>query len=131
MSSKIYTNHQRIHQYKNGDSVSYGGHKLTIDWDYLDVKETATSTPANETRSQRVARLSKGSTPTLKVHAKGSSVTRVQRALYATGRKVPVTGYYGYLTVRAVKSYRKANGLRVIPAVTDQMWEALQHGKIK
>ena len=135
MSSKIYTNHQRIHQYKNGDSVSYGGHKLTIDWDYLDVKagstSGSTSPPANETKSQRVARLAKGSTPTLKLHAKGSSVTRVQRALYATGRKVPVNGYYGYLTARAVKSYRKANGLRVIPTVTKEMWSALQHGKAK
>jgi hypothetical protein len=135
MSSKRYTDHQRIHQYKNGDSVEYGGHRLTIDWDYLDVKAASTGgsspVPANETRSERVARLAKGSTPTLKPRAKGSAVTRVQRALYATGRKVPVTGYYGYLTVRAVKSYRKANGLRVIPAVTDQMWEALQHGKIK
>ena len=50
---------------------------------------------------------------------------------YATGRKVPVNGYYGYLTARAVKSYRKANGLRVIPTVTKEMWTALQHGKVK
>lgn len=131
MSSKRYTSHQRIHQYKNGDSVSYGGHKLTIDWDYLDVKATSTSTPSTETKSQRVARLAKGSTPTLKLRSKGSAVKRLQQALHATGRKVPANGYYGYLTARAVRSYQKANGLQLKSSVTKQTWDALQHGKAK
>ena len=131
MSSKIYTNHQRIHQYKNGDSVSYGGHTLTIDWDYLDVKATSSTTPTNETKSERVARLAKGSTPNLKLGSKGSAVLRLQKALHATGRSVPVNGYFGYKTARAVRSYQKANGLELKTTVTKQTWSALQQGKSK
>ena len=132
MSSKIYTDHQRIHQYNNGDSVEYGGHRLTIDWDYLDVKTpNTTSAPRVETKSQRIARLSAGRMTTLKPGMKGSAVTRLQRALYASGRQIPVTGYYGYQTTRAVKSYQKANGLSVKSTVTRQTWTALQRGKAK
>jgi hypothetical protein len=134
MSSKRFTNHQRIHQYKNGSSVRYGGHTLTIDWNYLDTGGSSkpsggSSDSGKSSTSEKIAKAAKGSTPKLKPGAKGEAVTRVQRALNATGRKFPVTGTFDAKTTDAVKSYRKAVGLKPKAKVTKKMWRALQAGK--
>lgn len=118
-----YWKKRRIHQYHNGNRVTFGGKTLTIDWNALDV--SGTSAPAT---CSSVARAAAGSTPYLKYGSKGDAVKRVQRALTLTGRTVQVSGYYGYLTERATLSYRKANGLGSSKTVASQMWAALQRG---
>lgn len=138
LNARWYADHRRIHQYKNGSTVTYGGRKLTIDWDAVDVRGTSSAQPAPKSQptpkptgagtSADVARLAKGSTPKLKYGSKGEAVSRIQRALTATGRPVPVTGYFGYQTARAVMSYRHANGLGDKAKVSRKMWAALQRG---
>ena len=125
-----YWKKRRIHQYNNGDRVTFGGKSLTIDWNAMDVSGTSAAPPATSTerRCSSVARAAAGSTPFLKYASKGDAVKRVQRALTLTGRNAPVSGYYGYLTERATLSYRKANGLGPSKKVASQMWAALQRG---
>ena len=126
-----YWKKRRIHQYHNGDRVSYGGKSLTIDWNALDVSGTTAAPGGPQTTERRCASVAKaaaGSTPTLKYGSKGDAVKRVQRALSLTGRNAPVSGYYGYMTEAATWSYRKANGLGPSKKVARQMWAALQRG---
>ncbi|HJR90657.1 MAG TPA: glycoside hydrolase domain-containing protein [Aeromicrobium sp.] len=119
---------RRIHQYHNGNRVTFGGKTLTIDWNALDVSGTSQPTRPAERRCPAVARAAAGSTPFLERGSEGSAVRRVQRALALTGRSVPVTGYYGRITEGATWSYRKANGLGSSKKVASQMWAALQRG---
>jgi Domain of unknown function (DUF1906)/Putative peptidoglycan binding domain len=136
LRSNVFTNHQRIHQYKNGASETFGGKKLTIDWNAMDVSGTssapapvaATTPTVSERQCKSVARAAAGSTPFLKRGSTGSAVKRVQRALTLTGRGLPVTGYYGPMTESAVKAYRKANGIGPSKKVAKNMWAALQRG---
>lgn len=129
-----YWKKRRIHQYHNGDRVTFGGKTLTIDWNALDVSGTSSAPvsnkppQSNERRCSSVARAAAGSTPSLKYGSQDSAVKRVQRALTLTGRNVPVTGYYGYQTEAATWSYRKANGLGSSKKVGREMWAALQRG---
>jgi hypothetical protein len=145
LRSSVFTNHQRIHQYKNGASETFGGKTLTIDWNALDVGGTsapaaaaATSGPtpaasaatvASTSTSGRIAELARGSTPKLKPGARGDNVRRLQRALTATGRRVPATGYFGSITAAAVKSYKKKVGLPHTSTASKRTWRALQSGK--
>jgi hypothetical protein len=142
LSAAYFTDHQRIHQYKNGAREIFGGKSLTIDWNYLDVGGTsAPAVPATATQqapattasststSARIAELARGSTPKLKPGARGDSVRRLQRALTATGRPVPTTGYFGRITAAAVKSYKKKVGLPHTSTASKRTWRALQSGK--
>jgi cell wall-associated NlpC family hydrolase len=72
--------------------------------------------------------LSWGSKPTLKVGKHGASVKRLQRALTASGRYVPATGYFGPITKNAVKSVQRARGLKATGRATASVWRALQSG---
>ncbi len=44
LSDAGWANHQRIHQYENGVDVTYGGYKLNIDRNYLDVGKGSVAT---------------------------------------------------------------------------------------
>jgi len=142
LRSSIFTNHQRIHQYKNGASETFGGKTLTIDWNALDVigasapaaasaptQAASTAAIASGSTSVRIAELARGSTPKLKLGARGDNVRRLQRALTATGRPVPTTGYFGSITAAAVKSYKKKIGLPHTATASKRTWRALQRGK--
>jgi len=129
-----YWKNRRIHQYHNGDRVTFGGKSLTIDWNAMDVRGASAAPTPNqppkpgERRCSSVANAAAGSTPVLKYRSQGSAVKRVQRALTLTGRNVPATGYYGRATETATWSYRKANGLGSSKSVASEMWAALQRG---
>ena len=116
---------KRIHQYNNNSTKTYGGRTLTIDWNQVDI--TGTTTAA--CYSPQVAQLAAGKRPSLQRGAKSAAVTRLQQALAATGRTVPATGKFTKLTAKAVKSYRKRNGLSKGTAVDKKMWKALQAGR--
>lgn len=108
----LFANHQRIHQYDNGETETFGGKTLTIDWNYMDI--TATSTPT--------------SMPKLKRGSKGPAVVHLQQLLQATGRNVPVNGKFNKKTEKAVKNYRKRNGMKPKPVVNQRVWQLLLSG---
>jgi peptidoglycan hydrolase-like protein with peptidoglycan-binding domain len=131
LKDAYFRNKQRIHQYHNGNRVTFGGKSLTIDWNALDVSGTSTAPVANqpaERRCSTVAKAAAGTTPYLKHGSEGNAVKRVQRALRLTGRNIGVSGYYSHATEAATWSYRKANGLGPSKRVARQMWAALQRG---
>lgn len=145
LKSRFFTNHQRIHQYENGVTVTYGGKKLNIDRNSVDVSGTAAPVPAppapvpapappapapapTEHLSSKVAKAAAGSTPKLKRGSSGDAVKRLQKALQATGSDLPATGFFGDQTAKAVKSYRSKNNLGSGSKVTKDVWAALQRG---
>ena len=77
------------------------------------------------------ALLARGSRPTLRAGHSGASVRRLQRALTAAGRKVPVTGYFGTRTRNAVMSVQRAQGWRASGTASSNVWRALQAGNTK
>lgn len=127
LSPSLFTNHQRIHQYDNSETETFGGKTLTIDWDYVDI--AATSVPMG--KRALIRQITAGTTPTLRRGSTGEAVVRVQTALQVTGRNVKVTGIYNRRTIRAVRSYRKANHLTVGNRVGPAVWRALQAGKAR
>lgn len=75
------------------------------------------------------ALLSRGTTPTLRPGNRGAAVRRLQKALTASGRPVPATGYFGPITKNAVKSLQRARGLRVTGTASRAVWRTLQSGR--
>jgi len=80
--------------------------------------------------SSWTALLARGSQPALQRESRGDAVRRLQRALTASGRPVPVTGYYGSITTNAVRSLQRAKHLSTTGAVTPSVWRALQAGNL-
>ena len=130
LSANHYTNHKRIHQYNNNSTKTYGGRTMTIDWNVVDITATSKPAPPPPVISATVARIAAGSTPTLRRGSRGEAVTRLQRALQATGRPVPATGVFTKRTAKAVKNYRRHNGLKPKPVVSLKVWRLLQAGYV-
>lgn len=76
------------------------------------------------------ALLSRGSKPRLSIGDRGASVRRLQRALTASGRSVPATGYFGTRTKAAVKSIQRAKGWSSTGTATAGVWRVLQTGGV-
>jgi len=76
------------------------------------------------------ALLARGSKPRLSVGDRGTAVKRLQRALTATGRSVPATGYFGPKTKAAVASVQRAKGWRTSGTATSGVWRVLQAGGV-
>ena len=63
--------------------------------------------------------------PLLKRGSKGDMVVWAQQLLVGSGQAVPVTGLFGRLTARAVRSFQEAQGLLADGRVGTETWEAL------
>jgi hypothetical protein len=129
LHDSLFANHQRIHQYDNGETETFGGKTYTIDWNYVDI--AATSAPVRLSRKARLRAATAGSTPILRRGSSGEAVVRVQKGMRIAGRKIKVTGFFNKSTAKAVRSYRSANGLTARPVVNLRTWKALQSGKIR
>lgn len=81
-------------------------------------------------RQTWTALISRGSKSYLRYGKKGSHVVRLQRALTASGHKVPDTGWFGPMTRNAVKSYQRSVGLKATGTANSATWSALQDGKV-
>jgi Putative peptidoglycan binding domain len=65
--------------------------------------------------------------PKLTYGDRSEDVKRLQQALAAAlDRPLPVTGYFGELTMQAVRDYQRMRGLSVTGAVDEATWAALQ-----
>jgi len=79
-----------------------------------------------------VALIAAGPRPTLRTGDRGASVVRLQRALRASGYKTLTgTGYYGPLTMTAVKAAQRGNGFKATGVVGPKFWKLLQSGRLK
>lgn len=76
-----------------------------------------------------MALLARGSKPTLRYGSRGASVVRLQKALTASGRYVPATGWFGPITRNAVNSARRSLGWKMTGYATPALWSALQVGR--
>src|SRR3712207_266205 len=83
-------------------------------------------------KSTWIALIAYGSRPTLDTGDRGASVVRLQRSLRAAGYKsLTGTGYFGPLTVSAVKAAQRGNGLKATGVVGPKFWSLLQSGRLK
>ena len=79
-----------------------------------------------------IALIAYGSKPTLSTGDRGVHVVRLQLALRAAGYKsLTGTGYFGPITVTAVKEVKRGNGLRASGVVGPKFWSLLQSGRLK
>ena len=113
----------RGHQYALDVSASYGGIRMAIDRNYVDLGSsgTAARTPAvcGPTADQpRYRSLHRG--------AQGSPVRVVQCLLRATGHyHGEAGGSYGTQTRAAMRAFQRDRGLRATGRVDDRSWTAL------
>src|SRR5215212_7422761 len=66
-----------------------------------------------------------GPRPILTFASRGAAVRRVQTLLNRHGYRVPVTGFYGLLTVRQVRRFQVAHGIRNTGQVGPLTWPKL------
>lgn len=82
------------------------------------------------TRATWVALLSAGPGPVSKYGSGSHAVRRLQRALKVAGSpRLPVTGFYGFETTRAVRTYQRRVGLPVTGVADTATWLALRSGR--
>lgn len=112
----------RIHQFHNNVTESYGGHRLTIDRNIMRVGTGSVAT--KEPRSCDVD-LTLASYPTLRKGAKGAAVEALQCLLVERGLKKSVTGGFGSGTLAGVNAYRASKGWSRSGVVTRPVWTAL------
>ncbi len=119
----LWANHQRIHQYHNNVSASYGGHGVTIDKNFLDVGKG--SVPTSDPKPCSVA-MSFSSYPRLSQGDTGSRVSALQCLLKENGHSVGVDGRFGSSTTKAINAFRASLGWRATAGnTTNPTWTAL------
>lgn len=112
----------RIHQFHNNVTESYGGHRLTIDRNVMRVGTGSVAT--REPRSCDVD-LTLDAYPQLRRGDRGPAVEALQCLLKERGLKKTVTGGFGGGTVAGVDAYRASKGWQRSGEVTRPVWTAL------
>lgn len=87
-----------------------------VDGEPADIQESPQAQPETETRTAKAS-----DAPVLEETDSGESVAVVQRAL---GVK-PATGYFGPITVKAVKQFQADNGIPTTGVIATYTWGAL------
>ncbi len=118
----LWDNHQRIHQYHNNVSASYGGHGVTIDKNFLDVGKG--SVASKEPKPCSVA-MSFSSYPRLDSGDKGAQVHALECLLKERGHALSVDGSFGSSTAKAIDAFRKSLGWGPTGHTTKATWTAL------
>jgi len=123
LRDSLWDNHQRIHQYHNGINVTYGGHTINIDKDFLDVGKGSVAT--KDPKPCDVA-MSFSSYPRLNRGDTGARVSALQCLLNERGHSVSVTGTFGSSTSNAVDAFRRSLGWGPTAGhTTSPTWTAL------
>lgn len=122
LSDSGWKNHQRIHQFHNGQDVTYGGYTVNIDWDFLDVGKgsvaTKKITPCD-------VNITFSSYPKLKLGSKGAEVSALQCLLTKQGFDANVTGTFTKNTRTALDAFRKSRSWPKRSETTRPTWTAL------
>jgi len=122
LSADGWNHHQRIHQYDNGVNVTYGGYRINIDKDFLDVGKGSVATKESLPCG---VKLSLTSYPRLASGSKGAAVSALQCLLKQRGFSVPVNGTFGTSTRKAVDAFRAKLGWSPAGHTTHPTWTAL------
>lgn len=117
-----WANHQRIHQYWNGVDVTYGGVKINIDKNFLDVGKGSVRTA--DPKPCGVA-MSFTKYPSLKLGSSGPTVAALQCLLKQLGLKKTITSVFGSGTRSGVAAYQKRRGWTATGAVDKKTWISL------
>lgn len=123
MRDSVWADHQRIHQYDNGVNVSYGGHTINLDRDFLDVGKGSVATkepkPCSVAMSfSSYSRLNRGDT--------GAQVSALQCLLKERGYSVSIDGTFGSSTSKAIDAFRSSLGWGPTAGhTTNPTWTAL------
>jgi peptidoglycan hydrolase-like protein with peptidoglycan-binding domain len=117
-----WANHQRIHQYHNGVDVTYGGFKLNIDKDYLDV---GTGSVASKQVLPCDVKMSFDAYPALKVGSRGPAVAALECQLHERGLVKTVDETFDSGTAKAIDAYRKTMGWGATGHTTRPTWTSL------
>lgn len=117
-----WRSHKRIHQYILDKTVRYGGQKITIDYNFLDV---GNGSRAPKPKGQCGTASVKGYTGQ-HVGSKGFQVAVIKCLLKQQKRyKSPISRTYKANLARAVKRYQKAKGIGVTGTVGRRTWVSL------
>ncbi|HUP98995.1 MAG TPA: glycoside hydrolase domain-containing protein [Aeromicrobium sp.] len=123
LSSAYFSRHQRLHQYSNGKAASYGGAKITIDWNVVDTGRGSVRTP--EPKPCKVA-MTFSSYPRLKVGDERPEVAALQCLLKQRGYDVSPDGSFGRGTAAALDKFRASLGWGPSGGhTTSETWTAL------
>ena len=122
LRDSLWDNHQRIHQYHNNVSASYGGNSITIDKNFLDVGKG--SVASREPKPCSVA-MSFSSYPRLNNGDKGAQVHALECLLKERGYALSVDGSFGSSTAKAIDAFRKSLGWGPTGHTTNATWTAL------
>jgi len=122
LSASGWQNHQRIHQYQLDVSVTYGGAKLNIDKNFLDVGKG--SVAVKDAQPCDVP-MSFSSYPALEVGDTGPAVSALQCLLKQQGLKETITGEFGGGTREGVDAFRVMMGWGAVGHTTKATWTAL------
>jgi peptidoglycan hydrolase-like protein with peptidoglycan-binding domain len=122
LSDVGWANHQRIHQYKNGVDVTYGGHKINLDKDFLDVGRGSVATTQPLPCG---VKMTFSSYTTLKYGMHGEQVSAMQCLLVQRGMLPKVTGSFGAGTRAAVNEFRVTKGWPQSGLVDAKVWVSL------
>jgi hypothetical protein len=122
LSAAGWADHQRIHQYHNNVTVSYGGHRLTIDKDFLDVGKGAV---ISKEALPCGVRMSFSAYPSLKLGAERAEVSTLQCLLTKNGHATEVTGTFDAATRAALNDFRAAHGWAQNGYVNGVIWTSL------
>lgn len=122
LSDAGWANHQRIHQYHNGVDVTYGGKKLNIDKNVLDVGKG--SVAVKQVLPCGV-KMSFSSYPSLKLGSQGPEVAALECLLRLQGVSTSVNESFGSGTVKAIDAYRRSMGWAPTGHTTRATWTAL------
>ena len=117
-----WADHQRIHQYYNGVTMTYGGKSINIDKDFLDVGKG--SVAVKDARPCGVA-MSFTSYPQLAVGSQGPEVAALECLLHEQGFLPTVNETFGSATAKAIDAFRKTKGWAPVGHTTRPTWTAL------
>ncbi len=122
LSASGWTNHQRIHQYHNGVTVSYGGKSVNIDKNFLDVGRGSVASKEGLPCGVQMTFVRY---PTLRVGADRAEVAALECLLKRQGYLSKVDTVYGAGTARAVDRFRAKQGWAKNGVTSRATWTAL------
>lgn len=119
---------QRIHQYHNNVTQTFGGQRLVIDKNYLEV--TATSAPVGSgsvtpAPAKCPVSLNMSTYPRLRDGTSGTAVSALQCLLADRGINVKVTGKFDATTAKGIDTWRKRLGWGPTGHTTAPTWTSL------